>query len=124
AKDVVANARQVFHAAAADEDDGVFLQVVAFARNVADRLVLRRETDLGDFPESRVRLLRRRRVDAGADAAALRARLGGPNLVPLRFVMPRLADELLNRRHQSSRLSSRAKNTCRDKAHACPGQTL
>ena len=34
ADDVVANAGQVLHAAATDHDDGVFLQVVAFAGNV------------------------------------------------------------------------------------------
>src|SRR5437868_12822402 len=38
AQDVIAHARQVLDAAAADHDDRMLLQVVPFARNVADHL--------------------------------------------------------------------------------------
>ena len=41
ADDVVANARQVLHAAAADEDDRVLLEVVTLARDVASSLPCR-----------------------------------------------------------------------------------
>src|SRR6266446_4626932 len=67
AQDVIAHARQVLDAAAADQHHRMFLQVVAFARDVAHHLVAVGETNLGDFAQGRVRLLRRRRVDARAD---------------------------------------------------------
>src|SRR5258708_5741054 len=39
ADDVIANARKVLHAAAADQDDAVFLEIVAFAGNVREGFV-------------------------------------------------------------------------------------
>src|SRR3954452_12385805 len=71
ANDLVADARKVLHTAAAHEHDGVLLQVVPLARDVGGDLHPVREPDAGDLPKRRVRLLGRRRVDAGADAAAL-----------------------------------------------------
>src|SRR5882724_6081542 len=71
---VVANTRQVFHAAAADEHDAVLLQVVSLARDVADDLHAVREPNAAHLAQSRVRLLRRHGVDAQAHAALLRAR--------------------------------------------------
>ena len=70
---VVAHARQVLDAAAADQHHRVLLQVVAFAADVADDLVAVGQAHLGDLAQRRVRLLRRGRVDARADAATLRA---------------------------------------------------
>src|SRR2546430_15991252 len=75
AQDVVAHARQVLDAAAADHHHRVLLQVVSLARYVADHLEAVGETHLGDLAQRRVRLLRGRRVDARAHAALLRARL-------------------------------------------------
>src|SRR5204863_626365 len=69
---VVADAREVLDATAADQDHRVFLQVVAFAADVRDDLVTIGEAHLRDLAEGRVRLLRGGRVDAGADATALR----------------------------------------------------
>src|SRR6266536_990913 len=69
--DLVADARQVLDAAAADKHDGVLLQVVALARDVGRDLHLVRQPNARDLPESRVRLLRRVGVDARADAAPL-----------------------------------------------------
>jgi len=53
----------------------MFLKIVAFAGDVADDLETVGQTNLGDLAKRRIRLFRRRRVDAGADAALLRARL-------------------------------------------------
>src|SRR5437764_12557414 len=64
AQDVVAHARQVLDAAAADHDDRVLLQVMALARNVTDHLEAVGEAHLGDLAQRRVRLLRGRRVHA------------------------------------------------------------
>src|SRR5690606_28354943 len=83
ADDVVAHARKVLYAAATDHDDRVFLQVVAFARDVADDFEAIGQADLGVLTQSRVRLLRGRRVDAGANAALLGVFLQSRNLVAL-----------------------------------------
>src|SRR5690242_9206140 len=72
AHDVIAHARQVLHTAAAHEHDRVLLEVVALAGDVARDLGLVREADTRDLAEGGVRLLRRRRVDARADATLLR----------------------------------------------------
>src|SRR3954465_6357970 len=71
ADDLVAHARQVLDAAAADEHYGVLLQVVALARDVARDLHAVREAHAGDLAEGGVRLLRRGGVNTRADAAAL-----------------------------------------------------
>src|SRR5271165_1360322 len=72
AQDVVAHAGQILDAAAADHHHGMLLQVMAFARNVTDDLKTIGQANLGDLTQSRVRLLRGRRVNAGAHAALLR----------------------------------------------------
>src|SRR5215210_3560536 len=72
AHDLVAHARQILHAAAAHEHDGVLLQVVALTGDVGRDLGRARDPHTRDLAQRRVRLLRRRRVHARADAAALR----------------------------------------------------
>src|SRR4051812_39699435 len=72
AKHVVAHAGKVAHTAAADQHDAVLLEVVAFARDVADHFALVGQANLGHLAQSRVRLLRGRRINTGADAALLR----------------------------------------------------
>src|SRR5262249_50689947 len=64
AHDVVAHAREVLDAAAADEDHGVLLQVVPLAGDVARHLHAVGEPDAADLAERRVGLLRRGGVDA------------------------------------------------------------
>src|SRR3954454_23139853 len=71
AHDLVAHARQVLDAAAADEHDRVLLQVVALARDVGGDLDAAGDPDAGDLPQLRVRLLRRGRIHARAYTAAL-----------------------------------------------------
>src|SRR3569623_3827065 len=66
AKNVVANARKVAHTAAADQHDAVLLEVVALAGDVADHFALVGQANLGHLAQSRDRLLRGRRIDAGA----------------------------------------------------------
>src|SRR5437588_1090484 len=88
---LVAEARQVLDAAAADEHDRVLLEVVALAGDVGPDLGAVRQPDARDLPKRRVRLLRGGRVDARADAAllrraaergCLRLRLGGLAALP------------------------------------------
>src|SRR5207245_5379335 len=71
AHDLVADARQVLDAAAADQHHRVLLEVVALARDVGGDLHAVGQPDAGDLAKRRVRLLRRGRVDACADPAPL-----------------------------------------------------
>src|SRR5690606_17380898 len=102
AHDLVTDTRQVLHAAATHEHDGVLLQVVADAGDVRGDLDLARQLDASDLPQGRVRLTGRRRVDARADASALRAPLEGRRLRLVRLCLPALADQLLDRGHYVS----------------------
>src|SRR5690349_173892 len=101
ADDVIADARQVLHSAAADHDDRVLLQVVADPRDIRGHLEPVRQPDPRHFPESGVRLLRRRRVHANAHAALLRTPLhrGRFRLPPDRLAT--VMDELIDSRHSS-----------------------
>src|SRR5919107_124578 len=78
AKHVIAHARKIADTAAADQHDAVLLEVVALAGDVADHFALVGQADLGHLAQRRVRLLGRRRIDARADAAALRRGPPGP----------------------------------------------
>src|SRR3954464_12559409 len=69
--DLVAHAREILDATATHEHDGVLLEVVALARDVSRDLDRARDAHAGDLAKRRVRLLRRGRVHARADAAAL-----------------------------------------------------
>src|SRR5882757_3872037 len=73
ANDVISHAGEILHTTTANEHDGVFLQIVAFAGNVGDDFLAVGQADLGDFAKRGVRLLRRAGHDLRADAAALRA---------------------------------------------------
>src|SRR3954470_17948819 len=64
AHDLVADARQVLDAAAADEHDRVLLQVVALAGDVGRDLHPVRQPDAGHLAKRGVRLLGRDRVHA------------------------------------------------------------
>src|SRR3569833_1897467 len=105
AKNVVATARKVAHPAAADQHDAVLLEVVAFARDVADHFALVGQANLGHLPQSRVRRLRGRRIDAGADAALLRVLLHRRDLRLGLLRCATLADQLVNRWHEALHLS-------------------
>src|SRR5262249_48650633 len=106
ADDLVANARQVLHPAAADEHDRVLLQVVADARDIGRDLDATGEPDAGHLAQRGVGLLRSGRVDARADAAALRAALERRRLGLADLVLPALADQLLDGGHSYSVFSS------------------
>src|SRR5208282_6741812 len=105
AQDVVAHARQILDAAAADHHHRMLLQVMALAGDIADDLEAIGQPNLGDLAQRRIRLLRRRRVDARADAAFLRALLQGRHLLLRVLGHPRLANELVDRRHRPPELS-------------------
>src|SRR5690606_12261001 len=99
AQDVVTNARKVAHAATTNEHDRVLLQVVTFTWNIGDHFALVGEANLGNLAQSRVRLLRGRRVHTRAYAALLRVGFHGRNLVPLWLAGAWFADQLINGGH-------------------------
>src|SRR5690606_7516101 len=96
---VIAHTAEVLHTTAADQHHRVFLQVMAFAADVADDLEAVGQAHLGHFAQRRVRLLRRRRVNARANPTFLRA---GSERGHLRLVVrrsARLTDELTDTGH-------------------------
>ena len=100
AQDVVAHARQVLDAPAADHHHRVLLQVMALARDVTDHLEPVGQPHLCDLAQRRVRLLGRGRVDPGAHAALLRALLQRRHLLARVLRHPRIADQLVDGRHR------------------------
>src|SRR4051812_35534905 len=116
ANDLVAHARQILDAAAANEDDRVLLQVVALARDVGGDLHAVGQAHTGDLAKRRVRLLRGGRVDTRADAAPLRsgeallAALAGLEARGRNLALgldPALAYELIDGRHVPGDASNR-----------------
>src|ERR1043166_164677 len=99
AENVVAHARQILDAAAADHDHGVFLKVVALTRNVTDDFEAIGQAHLGHFTKRRVRLLRGGGVDARADTALLRRLLQRRHLLARLLYYARTCDQLVDRRH-------------------------
>src|SRR5262249_2787880 len=91
--------------------DRVLLQIMALARDVADHLEAVGEADLGDLAQRRVRLLRRRGVDAGAHAALLRALLQRRHLLLRMLRDARLADQLVDGRHRLACLACNFRST-------------
>ena len=71
---VVTNARKILNTAAADQNDGVLLQVVTNAGNVSGNFITVRQAHTGDLTKSRVRLLRGGGTNSGADTSLLRRR--------------------------------------------------
>src|ERR1700675_1117996 len=92
ADDVIAHAGQILDPAAADQHYRVLLQIVALAGDIAGHLEAVGEAHARALAQRRVRLFRRRRVDARADPALLRALLHRRNLVARDLRHPRIAD--------------------------------
>src|SRR6478609_540349 len=129
ADDLVADPGEVLHPAAADQHDGVLLQVVALAGDVGGDLDLTGQLDPGHLPQRRVRLLRGGGVDAGADPAALGRTLQGRRLGLADLVLTALADQLLDRGHVLAtslslcRAAASAGLGGRARSHWCAGRT-
>src|SRR5438105_2786641 len=108
AQNVVAHAGQILDAAAADHDHRVLLKVMAFTRYVADHLEAVGQAHLGDLTKRRVRLLRGRGVDAGANTTLLRRLLQRRHLLARLLHFTRLSDQLVDRRHPGLTLCYRS----------------
>ena len=69
ADNVIANARKIFNPAAADNHNGMFLQVMAFTRNICGNFLAVGQANSGNFPQSRVRFFRSGGKNLDANAA-------------------------------------------------------
>src|SRR6516165_12719011 len=72
---------------------------MTFAGDVAYDLETVGQPHLGNLAQRRIRLFRRRRVNAGANSPFLRACLEMARLLAVELGPPRLADQLTNSRH-------------------------
>src|SRR5262249_9733907 len=102
---MVTHAGQVANATAANQHDGVFLQVVAFARDVGRHLDAVGQPHAGNLAERRVGLLGRHDLYLQADTPFLRAAVQGRMLRPAILLDARFADQLVDGRHQFSWVS-------------------
>src|SRR5262245_15954154 len=100
--DLVTNAREILHTAAANQHDRVLLEVVPDTRDVRGDLDLASQLHASDLAQCRVRLLRRGRVNARTHAAALGAALERGRLRLAALGLAALADQLLNCGHWAS----------------------
>ncbi len=99
ANDLVTNAREVANAAAANKNDRVFLQFVAFARDVNGNFFVVRETNARDATKSGVRFFRLHRANQEADAAFLRAAFENRGLRVAMLLFAVFTHQLINGRH-------------------------
>ncbi len=100
ANDMVSYARQIFDATATNHDDRMLLQIMAFARDVARDFEAVGQPHARNLAQRRVRLLRRRRIDPGANTALLRASLQRRHLVACLLRRPGVPDQLVDGRHR------------------------
>src|SRR4029453_8417703 len=98
--DLVPNTGQILHPPPADQHHRVLLQVVPNTGDVRGDLNPGRQPDTSDLPQRRVRLLRGRRVHAGATPPPLRRTLERRRLSLAHLVLAALADQLLNCGHR------------------------
>src|SRR6185437_3983237 len=104
---VIAHSGQILDAAATNQHHRVLLQVVTLAADVAGDLVGIGQSHAGHFTQCRVRLLRRRGVDARTHAALLRRGAQCRHLCLFGARATRLADQLPCGGHPSSRKINR-----------------
>jgi hypothetical protein len=94
ADNMIADAGQIFDAAAADQYYRVFLEVVSRARNICRNLYAVSQTYTCNLAKSRVRLLGSYRINAGTDASALRVFLKRGRRGTRSLVMPSMPYKL------------------------------
>src|SRR4249920_972759 len=78
----------------------MLLQIMAFARDVADHFEAVGKTHLRNLAQRRIRLLGRRRVDTRADASLLRRGFKRGRSVARLERVPWLGNQLVDRRHR------------------------
>ena len=97
--DVVSDTGQILYPAAADEDDGVLLEVVAFTADVGNDFEAVGEPDFSDLTKRGVRLLRGAGHHLEADPTALWAIGQSGRLGLFRLGTASFGDKLVNGGH-------------------------
>ena len=103
ANDLVTHTWKVTHTTATDEHNAMLLKVVAFTGDVRRQFLAIRQANTSDLSKSRVRLLRSHGSHLQADATLLRAAFQQRCLGLLGLLGPRLADQLIDCRHDVRR---------------------
>src|SRR3989338_497618 len=85
---MIAHARQIFAAAATNHTDGMLLQIMADTRNISGDFHAVRQTDAGNFPQSRVWLFWGGGGDFDTDPALKRRAFRQLVRAPLKQVKP------------------------------------
>ena len=96
---MVAHAWKILHSAASQKHDAVFLEVVAFVRDVRDDFDAAGESNLSHFANGRIRLLGRASSNLHAYPPAKRASLQCRRLGLGLDPPPRLSNELVDSGH-------------------------
>ena len=99
ADDVVTNAGEIAHAAAADQNGAVLVQVMTLAGNVHGTFLLVRQAYSRDLAERGVRLFGRRGGNGEAYTPLLRAGTHDRGLALFRTLLSAVLDELVDSRH-------------------------
>ena len=99
ADDVVTNAGEIAHAAAADQNGTVLVQVMTLAGNVHGTFLLVRQAYSRDLAERGVRLFGRRGGNGEAYTPLLRAGTHDRGLALFRTLLSAVLDELVDSRH-------------------------
>ena len=103
ADNFVSNPWQVANTTTANEHDGVLLQVVPFPGDVSGQFLAVGQPDTADFPQRRVRFLRRHGTNLQADAPLLRSPFQQRSFRLRSLLFAWLADQLVDCRHGTVR---------------------
>ncbi len=90
---------QILYTPSAHKHNRMLLQIVPLTRDVGDNLIAVRKPHLGYLAKRRVRLLRRRRIDARTDTPLLRTAFKRRSFGFSRLSGSPLANKLLNSWH-------------------------
>ena len=99
---MVADPGEILDPAAANKNDGMFLQIMAFPTDVGGHFMAVGEPDTGDLAQGGIRLLGSGGIDARADTALLGTGLKRRDSTLAALLLTRFSDQLVNRRHYVS----------------------
>jgi len=117
---VIPNSGQILHTTATDQNDGVFLQIVADTGDVSCYLNPIGQTHTCNFAQGRIRLLWCGRIHASAHASFLRTLLQSRTTRFVLRYLSTLANQLIKRWHEPSLLNLAGTPCAADRA----GETL
>jgi len=102
--DVVSHTRKVLHTTAANEHNGVLLQIVPDSGDIGSNFYTVCQADTGDFAKRRIRFLWRHGIYANANSALLGAALKGGSARFFSNFFPSFSDQLVDSGHSVFKL--------------------